>query len=86
MNTDERVVLGGNVWVFLESQPRPIAESFRRMLEPEGIPSVLKTPFGWVMGNNVIEVEAGIYQGDVMLYVPEVCAEAAREIIGVPEE
>ena len=64
---------------------RAIAESFCRMLEAEGIPSVLRTPFGWVMGNNVIEVEAGIYQGDVMLYVPEVCFEAAQELLGEPE-
>ncbi len=85
MTSEERVVLGGNVWIFLESQPRPIAESFRRMLEPEGIPSVLKTPYGWVMNTNVIEVETGIYQGDVMLYVPEVCLEAARDILGEPE-
>ncbi len=82
----ETVTLGGNTWVYLETQPRPIAESFRRILEPEGIPSVLRTPFGWVMGNNVIEVEAGAYQGDVMLYVPEVCAEDAREILGEPED
>jgi hypothetical protein len=86
MNSEERVILGGNVWVFLESQPRPIAESFKRMLEPEGIPCYMKTPYGWVMGSNVIEVEVGIYQGDVMLYVPEVCFEAARHILGEPED
>ncbi len=52
------------------------------MLEAEGIPSVLRTPFGWVMGNSVIEVEAGAYQGDVLLYVPEVCFDDARDLIG----
>ncbi len=86
MKTEDQVMLGGNSWRLLETQPRAIAESFRRMLEPEGIPSVLKTPFGWVMGNNVIEVEAGIYQGDVMIYVPEVCFEAAKEFLGEPAE
>jgi hypothetical protein len=76
---NNREMLGGNIWCLLETQPRAIAESFRRMLESEGIPSVLRTPFGWVMGGNVIETEAGIYQGDVLLYVPEVCFEAAKE-------
>jgi hypothetical protein len=75
---NDRELLGGNVWCRLESQPRAIAESFRRMLEAEGIPCVLRTPFGWVMGSNVIETEAGIYQGDVLLYVPEVCFDAAK--------
>lgn len=80
MNQQE--MLGGNLWNLLETYPRPIAESFRRMLEAEGIPSVLRTPFGWVMGNSVIEVEAGAYQGDVLLYVPEVCFDDARDLIG----
>jgi len=75
---NDRELLGGNVWCLLESQPRAIAESFRRMLEAEGIPCVLRTPFGWVMGSNVIETEAGVYQGDVLLYVPEVCFEVAK--------
>jgi hypothetical protein len=82
---NERVLLGGNVWCLLETQPRAIAESFRRMLEAEGIPSALRTPFGWVMGSNVIETEAGIYHGDVMLYVPKVCFEAAKAWLGEPE-
>jgi hypothetical protein len=82
---NERVLLGGNVWCLLETQPRAIAESFRRMLEAEGIPSALRTPFGWVMGSNVIETEAGIYHGDVLLYVPEVCFEAAKTWLGEAE-
>lgn len=83
---EKQVLLGGNVWRYLESQPRAIAESFRRMLEAEGIPSALRTPFGWVLGGNVIETEAGIYQGDVLLYVPEVCFESAKELLGEPED
>ncbi len=83
--TEDTVTLGGNTWCLLETQTRVIAESFRRLLDSEGIPSVLRTPFGWVMGTNVIEVETGNYQGDVTIFVPEVFLEDAKELLGEPE-
>ncbi len=82
---DARVTLSGDSWALLEILPRMIAESFRRMLEAEGIPSAVRTPFGWVMAQNVIEVETGAYSGDIALYVPEVFLKAAKDIIGEPE-
>jgi hypothetical protein len=83
---ETRVTVGGDTWALLETLPRMIAESFRRALEAEGIPSVLRTPYGWVMAQNVIEVETGAYQGDVGLYVPEVFLEQARDLIGEPDD
>jgi hypothetical protein len=83
---EPRATVGGDTWALLETCPRMIAESFRRALEVDGVPSVLRTPYGWVMSQNVIEVETGAYQGDVGLYVPEVFLQRARDLIGEPDD
>jgi hypothetical protein len=60
-----------------------IAESWRRDLENESIESVLRTPYGWVERSNVLEIETGMYQGDVDLFVPEIKLEVALEFLGL---
>jgi hypothetical protein len=71
----------GDTWVCIKSLPRVIAESWRRDLENEGIESVLRTPYGWVERSNVLEIETGMYQGDVDLFVPEIKLELALELL-----
>ena len=73
----------GDTWVCIKSLPRLIAESWRRDLESEGIESVLRTPYGWVERSNVLEIETGMYQGDVDLFVPMVKLEVAMEFLGL---
>jgi hypothetical protein len=81
-----RVTYAGDIWVCIKILPRFIADSWRRDLESVGVPSVVRTPFGWVANSNVIEVEAGSYHGDVELYVPEVRLEVALETLGLEPE
>jgi hypothetical protein len=76
----------GDTWVCIKSLPRIIAESWRRDLESEGIESVLRTPYGWVERSNVLEIETGMYQGDVDLFVPMVKLEVALELLGLTPE
>ncbi len=76
----------GDTWVCIKSLPRMIAESWRRDLENEGIESVLRTPYGWVERSNVLEIETGMYQGDVDLFVPEIKLEVAMELLGLEPE
>jgi hypothetical protein len=76
----------GDTWVCIKSLPRMIAESWRRDLEAEGIESVLRTPYGWVERSNVLEIETGMYQGDVDLFVPEIKLGAAMEFLGLEPE
>ncbi len=83
MRRDEReVTLGGDTWVYIGEHPRLIAESLRRVLDEEGIPSVIRTPFQWVMFTPVIEIETGGYMGSVGLYVLKVHRAHAARILG----
>lgn len=75
----------GDTWVCIKSLPRMIAESWRRDLENEGIESVLRTPYGWVERSNVLEIETGMYQGDVDLFVPEIKLVTAMELLGLEQ-
>lgn len=87
MKRDEReVTLGGDRWVHVGEFPRLIAESFRRLLDEEGIPSVLRTPFQWVMFSPVIEIETGGYMGSVGLYVLKVHQVHAQRILGEDDD
>ncbi len=81
-----RAKYAGDTWVCIKSLPRIIAESWRRDLESEGIVSVLRTPYGWVEGSNVLEIETGMYQGDVDLFVPEIKLEVALEMLDLNSE
>ena len=81
----ERVTLWGDTWVYVLNLPRPIAESWRVLLNDHDIPSVLKTPRGGVTTTNIIELEAGTYYGGVSLFVREAQLEAAREVLGLEE-
>ena len=81
----ERATLWGDVWVRIANLPRPIAESWRVMLDEHDIPSALKTPWGWITTTNVIELEAGTYYGGVSLFVREVQSTAAREVLGLED-
>ena len=72
-----------DVWVRIANLPRPIAESWRVLLDQHDIPSVLKTPWGWITTTNIIELEAGTYYGGVSLFVRETQLEAAREVLGL---
>ena len=83
MQTLERVTLWGDTWVYLLNLPRPIAESWRVLLDEQNIPSALKTPWGWITTTNIIELEAGTYYGGVSLFVREEQLEAAREVLGL---
>ncbi len=76
----------GDTWVCIKSLPRMIAESWRRDLESEGIVSVLRTPYGWVERSNVLEIETGMYQGDVDLFVPEIKLAVAMEFLGLEKD
>ena len=78
--------LNGDPWVAVGEYPRPIAESLRRTLERYRVPSVVRTPWQWVMGTPVIEIETGGYQGLVELYVPEVMLEDALRALGLDED
>lgn len=82
----ERVLYQGDYWRRLDTLPRLIAESLRRMLAEQGIVSVVRTPFQWVMASPVIEIETGGYLGDVGLYVPEVQYAAAEQFLAGLEE
>ena len=82
----EHVRLQGDPWRLVDELPRPIAESWRRLLERFGVPSMLRTPWQWVQSNPVLELEAGSFQGLVGLYVPEVLFEQALEVLGVGGE
>ena len=85
MQTLERVTLWGDTWVYLLNLPRPIAESWRVLLDEQNIPSALKTPWGWITTTNIIELEAGTYYGGVSLFVREEQLEAAREVLGLED-
>jgi hypothetical protein len=67
----ETVTLGGDRWQSVGEYPRLIAESFRRLLERYGVPSMIRTPFQWVQSTPVIEIETGGYMGMVQMFVPE---------------
>jgi hypothetical protein len=73
----------GDTWVCIKSLPRIIAESWRRDLENESIESVLRTPYGWVERSNILEIETGMYQGDVDLFVPQIKVDLALEMLGL---
>jgi hypothetical protein len=75
-----RVHLNGDDWEVIGDYPRPLAESLRRALSEERIPSIVKTPFQWVLHTPVIEIETGGYQGAVALFVPVIHAAKARWI------
>ncbi|HWG86082.1 MAG TPA: hypothetical protein VNT60_11445 [Deinococcales bacterium] len=84
-----RVFLNGGEWVVIGDYPRPLAESLRRALAEERIPSVVRTPFQWVLQTPVIEIEAGAYQGAVALLVSaahEAKALAVAERVGLTPE
>ena len=82
----ERATLWGDTWVRIANLPRPIAESWRVLLTQHGIPSALKTPWGWITTTNIIELEAGTYYGGVSLFVREAQARAAQEVLGLEDE
>lgn len=82
----DTVTLQGDAWRLMGEFPRPVAESFRRLLERFQIPSVLRTPWQWVHAASVVEIEAGGFQGLVGLYVPEIMLEEALEVLGFDEE
>ncbi|AFZ66875.1 hypothetical protein [Deinococcus peraridilitoris] len=75
------VTLQGDRWVFVGEFPRIVAESFRRLLAEDGVVSVLRTPFQWVIYSPVIEIETGGYQGSVGLYVPKVLEARALQLL-----
>ena len=50
------VRLSGQVWREVADLPRLIAESYRRALRGAGVPSILRTPFQWVVETPGIEV------------------------------
>jgi hypothetical protein len=77
----ERALLWGETWARVSYAPRLIAESWRAILRQHDIPSALKTPWGWITTTNIIELEAGTYYGDVLLYVPEPSLEMARALL-----
>ncbi len=81
----ERATLWGDTWVRIANLPRPIAESWRVLLDKHEIPSALKTPWGWITTTNVIELEAGTYYGGVSLFVREDQMLAAREVLGLED-
>ena len=83
ITTPERATLWGETWVYVLNLPRPIAESWRVLLNDHDIPSVLKTPGGWITTTNIIELEAGTYYGGVSLFVRETQLEAARDVLGL---
>jgi hypothetical protein len=85
MSNLERAVLWGETWVRVSYAPRLIAESWRNILREHGVPSALKTPWGWITTTNIIELEAGLYYGDVLLFVPEGSLEVARELLELEE-
>jgi len=76
----------GDPWVLLMTMPRIVAESYRRLLAESGVVTVIRTPFQWVMSSPVIEIETGGYMGDVGLYVPQVQAQEASDILEVGSE
>lgn len=80
-NPPHEVTLQGDRWVLVGEFPRLIAESFRRFLAEQGVVSVLRTPFQWVIYSPVIEIETGGYQGSVGLYVPKVLESRAVELL-----
>jgi hypothetical protein len=80
------VTYQGDPWVLLLTMPRIVAESYRRLLLDQGVVTVIRTPFQWVMSSPVIEIETGGYMGEVGLYVPQVQErEALRVLEGDPE-
>jgi hypothetical protein len=82
----ERAVLWGETWARVSYAPRLIAESWRAILREHGIPSALKTPWGWITTTNIIELEAGLYYGDVLVFVPEGSLEEARALLEIEVE
>lgn len=76
-----RVLYQGDYWTQLDTLPRLVAESLRRVLAQHGIVSVVRTPFQWVMASPVIEIETGGYLGDVGLFVPEVQYHEALNVL-----
>lgn len=79
---EDRVLYQGDPWVRLDTLPRLLAEGWRRTLREEGVVSVIRTPFQWVMASPVIEIESGGYMGDVALYVPLVQWDEALSALG----
>ncbi len=77
----ETVTLGGDRWQSVGEYPRLIAESFRRLLERYGVPSMIRTPFQWVQSTPVIEIETGGYMGMVQMFVPESMYDDAMHVL-----
>jgi hypothetical protein len=77
----ETVTLGGDQWRAVGEYPRLIAESFRRLLERYGVPSMVRTPFQWVQSTPVIEIETGGYMGMVQMFVPESMYDEAMHLL-----
>ncbi len=77
----ETVTLGGDRWQSVGEYPRLIAESFRRLLERYGVPSMVRTPFQWVQSTPVIEIETGGYMGMVQMFVPESMYDDAMHVL-----
>lgn len=77
---DDVLLYQGDPWRRLATMPRLMADSWRLALAEDGVVSVLRTPFQWVMASPVIEIETGGYMGDVALYVPEVQWEEALAV------
>jgi hypothetical protein len=75
------VTLGGDRWRAVGEYPRLIAESFRRLLERYGVPSMVRTPFQWVQSTPVIEIETGGYMGMVQMFVPESMYDDAMHLL-----
>lgn len=83
---EDRALYQGDTWVRVDTLPRLLAEGWRRSLSDGGVVSVVRTPFQWVMGSPVIEIETGGYMGDVGLYVPEVQLAEALAVLGLDLE
>lgn len=75
------VTLGGDRWREVGQYPRLIAESFRRLLDRYGVPSMVRTPFQWVLSTPVIEIETGGYMGMVQMFVPESMYDDAMHLL-----
>ena len=75
----------GQVWQRIEVLPRLLAEGWRRDLSADGVVSALLTPSGWAFSAPIYEIVAGIYLGDVGLYVPQVQYAEALDVLGIDD-